>query len=778
MKYCTKCGNKIKDDSKFCTNCGNPTKLEIERRKEEKQKIKKEKNDKFILNLGIALIIISSIVFFTINYNKMSNIFRVLSLFFEMIIFMLISFGTKKMNLKSHKVFYFAGILFIPLIMILIPYYNLIVPFFREGAGLAIYLSICSIICIIICMISNKIFKSNVYLYISCFLLNFLFITLSYSINENIDKYLVFSLLIVINLILSIVCLFKDKSIYSKIFTNYIKFFFIISFIFILYIIFSKTNISNIIFSILSISYILLGYIIIINNKNSILNYLILFINIVTSILFMNNLLNDYNNMKIYLTTLLIIFELLITYLINTKGLKIEVNILTFIICLYEYINAISYNYKVSLVLSLIFMILVIFIIKIEDNNSIKDLLMILFAFILYSFIFSLFKSLISIDITYILMISSIIYSVLYVILKVKNNKYSKIFELFSYIFLIYSCFDNAFSNIFMPSILTQIIWIYYFIFKLIFDDEKNIRNTLLIGSILNLFIVSENLNLNLYYSILLVSTLLILISILFKYKKVNIKYNLLYITGAILFVMCAFIFDLKEYNKIILFLHLAIYILLYLKSLYKKDIKYIFKLLYIIGGFVLINKIVYSFNLPIVITSIIVLFITIVLLITMFLIEADKDKYILSYSLVILIPISDIISEINILNDYNSLIIMAIITIYLFIIIEKILKLKEYDKQIFEILWLILFAIVNLSFDHIISIMFFIILSIFTIFFGIKKERNTFIYYGSTILLICSISQLVKLKSSLVIIITLLLVGVGLIIYSIVKELTKNNKS
>ena len=83
MKYCTKCGNKIKDDSKFCTNCGNPTKLEIERRKEEKQKIKKEKNDKFILNLGIALIIISSIVFFTINYNKMSNIFRVLSLFFE-----------------------------------------------------------------------------------------------------------------------------------------------------------------------------------------------------------------------------------------------------------------------------------------------------------------------------------------------------------------------------------------------------------------------------------------------------------------------------------------------------------------------------------------------------------------------------------------------------------------------------------------------------------------------------------------------------------------------
>ena len=31
MKYCTKCGNKIKEDSKFCSKYGNTKKRELER---------------------------------------------------------------------------------------------------------------------------------------------------------------------------------------------------------------------------------------------------------------------------------------------------------------------------------------------------------------------------------------------------------------------------------------------------------------------------------------------------------------------------------------------------------------------------------------------------------------------------------------------------------------------------------------------------------------------------------------------------------------------------
>lgn len=31
MKYCTNCGNELKENSNFCTKCGKPTKKELEK---------------------------------------------------------------------------------------------------------------------------------------------------------------------------------------------------------------------------------------------------------------------------------------------------------------------------------------------------------------------------------------------------------------------------------------------------------------------------------------------------------------------------------------------------------------------------------------------------------------------------------------------------------------------------------------------------------------------------------------------------------------------------
>ena len=41
MKYCTNCGQELKENARFCTNCGNPTRIE-------KEKILKEKRRKKI----------------------------------------------------------------------------------------------------------------------------------------------------------------------------------------------------------------------------------------------------------------------------------------------------------------------------------------------------------------------------------------------------------------------------------------------------------------------------------------------------------------------------------------------------------------------------------------------------------------------------------------------------------------------------------------------------------------------------------------------------------
>ena len=62
MKYCTNCGNELKENSNFCTNCGKPTKKELEKIKKIEKEKKEQANEKLLLWLGTFLVIISSII--------------------------------------------------------------------------------------------------------------------------------------------------------------------------------------------------------------------------------------------------------------------------------------------------------------------------------------------------------------------------------------------------------------------------------------------------------------------------------------------------------------------------------------------------------------------------------------------------------------------------------------------------------------------------------------------------------------------------------------------
>ena len=50
VKYCTNCGNELKENSNFCTNCGKPTKKELEKIK----KIEKDTDRDFYMDTNEA----------------------------------------------------------------------------------------------------------------------------------------------------------------------------------------------------------------------------------------------------------------------------------------------------------------------------------------------------------------------------------------------------------------------------------------------------------------------------------------------------------------------------------------------------------------------------------------------------------------------------------------------------------------------------------------------------------------------------------------------------
>ena len=85
MNYCTKCGTKIDKNDKFCAKCG--TKLD-DNVPVKKSKVKKEANtEKFILMLGVFLVLFSTFALGIILWEGMGNIFKLGFFIFECLLF-------------------------------------------------------------------------------------------------------------------------------------------------------------------------------------------------------------------------------------------------------------------------------------------------------------------------------------------------------------------------------------------------------------------------------------------------------------------------------------------------------------------------------------------------------------------------------------------------------------------------------------------------------------------------------------------------------------------
>ena len=138
MKYCTKCGNKLKDGTNFCSKCGNQINLAIKKEKtvKEKREVNKEK---LLPSIGTLLVI-----FAFANWNEMSSMFKLLFLAIESLLFLSLSLFSKRVNYKMpYKALWFIGITFIPIILNLIAAEGMLGEYLSyEGNGLYVYLAI------------------------------------------------------------------------------------------------------------------------------------------------------------------------------------------------------------------------------------------------------------------------------------------------------------------------------------------------------------------------------------------------------------------------------------------------------------------------------------------------------------------------------------------------------------------------------------------------------------------------------------------------------------
>ena len=186
----------------------------------------------------------------------------------------------------------------------------------------------------------------------------------------------------------------------------------------------------------------------------------------------------------------------------------------------------------------------------------------------------------------------------------------------------------------------------------------------------------------------------------------------------------------------------------------------FVIKFTYTIIGFVLIDSIFNYFIDNIVISNLLILATYIIIIISMFLLEVDSDRKVLSYSAIITYPYLKLIYNLELLADYTTPLIVFLLITLILIYFERVFNLKEKDKIVVE---LVLFSLIHL-FTIMDMLIFDFILSAFYIFYGFYKKRDSFVLFG-TILLIATLT------------INIFKIGLIMLGYVFYLEAKKNNK-
>ena len=320
-----------------------------------------------------------------------------------------------------------------------------------------------------------------------------------------------------------------------------------------------------------------------------------------------------------------------------------------------------------------------------------------------------------------------------------------------------------------MAFILVQITWIYYFVYNKVIKRNNAINIWLLVMLIINFVVLSIRYCVSYQYSLVFIS----LVSIILDFIELKI-YNkkTIYIYISMICTMLSITSNLYSLS----ILGVSLVIIAYVFSYYLYNKKYnnyfIIKFLYTLSGFGLIYLIFNYFIDKVLLVNILVLIMYIILLVSMFLLQTDSDRKVFSYSLVIIYPYIKIIDNIKLLSDNStSLIVLLAVTLVL-IYFEKVFKLKEKEKIVFE---LILIGLIHLfTIFDVLLINF--ALSVFYILYGIFKKRDAFTIFGTILLILVFVANVYKIFNNISVTYVLLVLGLIMLVYVFYIEAKKKN--
>ena len=766
MKYCIKCGQKLDEDSKFCSKCGFKIKNEVKT-----EPTKKELNkEKLLLCIGTLLIIVASIIFAFANWNEMTGILKVLFLLIESMLFLALSLFSKKLDYKMpYKFLWFIGISFLPIILHLIAIDKILGDYLSyDGNGIYVYLSMSFFLCAIVYFVSHVIFKSNFFLYISYSFTYLLIVSILCMFNLDKFEYMV-AILNVINLVIFLIHLFIKNENYNKTLNRFISVIvMILSFMTCIY---AKSQINYLFASVAYVSIIATIFLLIFKSKNNVLIYIYPYI-LNTIILFIiTSLLGKYNNIILFLSLLSII---MINLIINLKDNKLLRNFSYISMLMFIIIILINYNvsYLTLGICSVIILATFIFIIKIDNEKMQSYISKTLLPFIIYLIIYSFVRKFTNIDSSFIDEIVSVICFTIYIIFKHKNkDKYTKdIFEAFSYTFLIIASFVIlANKPTILSFILNEALWIYYFIFSKVSTKNKALSIWILIMLILNFLFLSIRYSIDFYYSLLFVSVITLILDFI-EIKLKNTKEVYIYIS--LVTTTLAVITNFKNIAVFGVGLCILAYAFTYYLYVKKHKNNFVVKFIFTLVGFTLIDSIYNYFLSNYLIINILILITYLIIIISMFLLEVDDDRKVLSYSIVVAHPYLLILDNLPFLKEYSVSFIVFLVIALLLIYFERVFKLKEKDKTIVE---LILFALI-----HTITItsmlIFNFVLSAFYIFYGFYKKRESFTVFGTVLLIITLLINIFKIFNNISVTYILLVIGIIMLSYVFYMEAKKKS--
>ena len=789
MKFCTNCGNKLDSKNKFCTNCGKEIKNEVVKKTTTKKDVKKVEEPKkefnvnnLVLYVGVSLVILATFIFAICTWENMSGLFKISFLTFETLLFFIISFTFAKIkNNGLSKAFYLMAVLMIPVILYTIPVYALLGEYLSyEGAGIFVYLAISNCICAGIYLMSYLLLKTKAYTYIS-YVFIYAFITNVFLAFEKSITFFLLASLIFVLIVIIINFINRKENYFRKSITNFTSIFFsILSFFMVGLIIreFEGNYIKdfgsiNIYLVLITVLFFVNTFVFIYQNRKSFYTYFSPFI--MVPVLFA--ILNSFtNNEKVFACVLagatLLIYVLYLLF--KNKYLKITFKIITYI-TLYLILLAVlistlyATDYFLTLAIVSLFVLGFNLINRFTERFKwMSDILIPLSCLFMVIGIVNLFIGLPAI---FIVLLVASIYLVIYMILKSIDRKSNKIYFWYTFAALVIAFFMCTYGTASIYIIFLNVLLVLLFIFVSFMEKSKALNITTFIVLALSLLKINTLFDIDGRIIVSCISLVSITVGIILRSASKGLSKFYLFFGQIISLIIALTVTSYTSY--IVITLVSALFIVNFISICLYNNYK-AYRIIAEIIGLILIFSIVNALIEVTLFSTIISLFIYMVILVILGLTGKENAGTLIIVSTASLIPYYDYVLSTN-TGIGNQLMILPFIA-YLFTM--AFYFKMNYETRMHVIIWpLILFSMIAIN-TTTIGIIVSLSLALIYIFIGIIKKYMYLVSFGIIYILVILVFELFKMFNNIALIIAVLVIGLALITYVVINEVYKSRKN